>query len=77
VAQEEGPQMNEKKEVKCGVCGIEGTINIHRPSMQSVMFHQDEMRRRCKLASNPGFNFDCEHLQEAIREATLPSGKRL
>jgi hypothetical protein len=75
--QEGGAQMNEKKEVKCGVCGMEGTIDIRGPSVQSVAFSQDEMRSRCKLASEPGFNFDCEHLQEAIKGATLPSGNRL
>jgi hypothetical protein len=69
--------MNEEKLVKCGMCGLEGKINIRSPTMQSVAFPQDEMRRRCKLSSKPGFNFDCEHLQEAIREATLPSGSRL
>jgi hypothetical protein len=52
--------MNEEKEVKRSVCGIEGTIDIRGPSMQSVAFSQDEMRRRCKLASKPGFNFDCK-----------------
>jgi hypothetical protein len=69
--------MNEETPVKCNVCGLEGKINIRSPTMQSVAFPQDEMQRRCKLASEPGFNFDCEHLQEAIMAATLPFGNRL
>ena len=69
--------MSEGKVVKCGVCGLEGTVNIRSPSMQSVAFPQDEMRLRCNFAYKPGFNFDCEHLQEAIRAATVPSGNRL
>jgi hypothetical protein len=69
--------MNEKREVKCGVCGLEGTIDVRGPTVQSAAFLQDEMWRRCKLASKPGFNFDCKHLQEAIRAATMPSGNRL
>jgi len=69
--------MSDGKVVKCGVCGLEGTVNIRSPSMQSVAFPQDEMRLRCNFAYKPGFNFDFEHLQKAIRAAMLPSGSRL
>jgi hypothetical protein len=66
--------MSDKRRVRCAECGIESEIITHGATIESVGFSQDEMRRNCKLAKDPSFDFNCPHLQGAIRAATLPSG---
>jgi hypothetical protein len=62
-----------KTVVKCAECELESTIDIRTTNVQSLAVPQEEMKRKCKLANTPNFNFNCQHFYNAIRDATLPS----
>ena len=62
--------------VRCEKCGLESKINIQTEIIQSIMIPKDEMKRLCKLAKSPRFDFQCPYFNEAVRAATLPSGLR-
>jgi hypothetical protein len=59
--------------VRCAECDLESKIDIDSGNVQSFMVPKAEMKRRCKLANNPSFNFKCPHFDKAINAAILPS----
>lgn len=58
--------------VRCPICGMEGKLDVRMAIIESMFFSQEEYRRRCVLAKEPSFNFNCNHLQSAIMRSVTP-----